>query len=486
MMNRKLIVGLLFIGLIAVWVIKGNAPAERGIARLSFSGLASEKVTGIEIAGKNPIALEKREGLWIVGKREANDAAVQGLLAALGNLKSSNLVTERSSKFPDFELDDAQALRVNISQDGTVVADFWLGKAAKGGSYLRSEGRVFHVKGVFPHQFSKPLSSWVERKLFKFSGADIEKVSATLKGQALWTLVRDQAGILAFAEAMKLPADFRVDQKVQVGLVDAIAGLRVKEFIEEPAVQGKRDESFLLEVQLKGHSEKLSIRLNTNSEGDVFMGVSERSIQALLPLSIAKSLRKSLEDFRNLHPMDFNEGEIKQLTLQDGKKFVRFKRSAEGQWQLESSRPKAKADFVFDPSMVDRRLGFMKALRAGRLGGSKRDFRVLSKHRRFIDLIQADGSKLRLRVGAVRKFGDKKEALVRGNVDGLGYWVDKGSVDRLLGGIETFKKMAPPLGLGNLDPSVLKSLPPQLQEQLRQQIHAEKRKQEMMKQITKK
>ena len=56
-----------------------------------------------------------------------------------------------------------------------------------------------------------------------------------------------------------------------------------------------------------------------------------------------------------------------------------------------------------------------------------------------------------------------------------------------MGGLSTFKKMAPPPsmggGLANIDPAQLANLPPDVRSSILQQIQAEKKKQEMMQRI---
>ena len=81
--------------------------------------------------------------------------------------------------------------------------------------------------------------------------------------------------------------------------------------------------------------------------------------------------------------------------------------------------------------------------------------------------------------------GDERRWLVQGNVDRRVYSLGLGMVERALVPLAALRKrtqMTPPGGLGGLDPNALSKLPPEIRQQIMQQLAQQERERALMEQ----
>ena len=181
----------------------------------------------------------------------------------------------------------------------------------------------------------------------------------------------------------------------------------------------------------------------------------------------AAQLKKHLGDLRDTTLLAFDPSKAQKLVIATaGKKTVLAKEG--GVWKMLEPKTPPK-DFVFEPSLVDRELGQLQALRAAAIADVPEAKAGFAKPSGTVEISLEGGTSQLLKFG-----GDSSTGIyVKGTADGFVYTIDRGARTRLESPLEIFKKPpAPPdmgqmRGLENLPPEIRK----QLEAQLRQQRH---------------
>ncbi len=488
-MNRSTLLVLgVFVALMVAAVALVTRSPERGITRISFADLDTKKVDRLEIGGKNAVNLVKKDDGWYIeGGRRADGDAVQRLLDALGKVKSSDLVTRDSSRFADFEVDDEKGTAVTAFAGKAKLAHLVVGKSASGGAHVRVDEGVFRVGGIYPAVFSRAPGAWVDKKLFTEKNEAATRLDVRLAGTAPYALVKKD-GSWAFENPDVVPKGFRFDANAAKGLVDAVAGVRVKEYEKsDPGAEktGLNDAADVWVLTFSGEgnsSVSYTLRVGNKKEGgsDLWAKVDSRDDVFTLPEFTVKSLKRSATDLRDLKMMSFDVSKAERLSVSDGAVGLTFEKK-DGSWSLvKSSEPKPNG-FELDPSAVERRLSAVADARGLSLATPGND--GLARPSAKVSVTLTGGKVVTLSFGKETKSGGRDVIYARGNADDATYFLAKWSRQSLTGGIKSFEKHAGPPGLGNIDPQALSSLPPDVRESLMKQLQQKQREQQLLKQI---
>ncbi|MEE8410048.1 MAG: DUF4340 domain-containing protein, partial [Myxococcota bacterium] len=181
-----------FVALAVGVVLSITRKAERGVSRVTFKEVDHQSITRVAITGKNPVTLEKDGDAWKVEKngKAADPNMVKRLVEAIPTIDTTDLVTRSSERFAELEVDEEKGARVRAFAGAVELADFWVGKSAKGGSYLRVGDAVYVAPRIYASTFSRQVSQWLQRKLFEDKLADVIRVEVRLAGKPAYTLVK--------------------------------------------------------------------------------------------------------------------------------------------------------------------------------------------------------------------------------------------------------------------------------------------------------
>ena len=471
-----LLAAAVFAGLIAVTYFSLRQPAERGVQRLSFPQYDKDAVTGITITGKNPIELKKADGKWQVSDgKPADETAVKALLEAIGKVDSTDVLTSHTDKYAAMEVDDEKGVHVVASAGAKHVAEFTVGKAAAGATNIRAGDTVYAVRGVFPYAFSKPAAQWHQLKLFTDALDDVSRVEVTLAGAPTYALVKKD-NKWELEDTKIVPDGFRFDPDMARTLASSLVNLSAKEILDkDPGVDT---------TKLNGPTDTFTFTGKDGSKREVHLGASlaDKSVYAkvtgrddvyTLVEITAKNLRKAPTDFRALTLMKLENDKVKKLSIVSDKTKLILEKDGTG-WKVVKSSETAPADFTFDPNQVTSRLSSIGNTRGLRLATwEERAKSPLAKPTATLTMTLDDGKEATLVLGGEGKDTEHATPFVfaRGNVDNEIYIVSKYLVDRLAGGLTTFKKPpAQPQGGGGFDASQLANLPPDVRAQLMKQM----------------
>ncbi len=489
-MNKSTLIAIgIFLALAVGAAFTLTRAPERGISRLSFTEVDPAQVDKLEITGKNPVTLVREGEAWRVeGGKLADGAMVKRLVESIPKMASSDLSTEDKARFAELEVDDEKGARVKAYAAGQPVAEFVVGKSARGGSYVRVGEQVFTVAQVFAPTYSREASQWLEKKLFEDKIDQVTRVEVKVAGATPFALVKkDNAWQLE--DQSVLPKGFRFDANAARGLVAALTTLRAKDvLVEQPAADATglaAGDSFAYLVEEGEGEAKTTTRRELKlgkalADKSAYAQVTGKDDVVTLPEFTVKNLRKAPTDFRDLRLMDLDQGKVVKLVITgETEKLTLVKDGA--LWKLQSASVKPPADFVPDVGMVMRRISALANARAAKVADKPGAAGLGAVS---VAATLEDKRTVTLSFGKTIKEDNQEWIYARGNADSAVYLVNKWTRDNLTGGYQTLQK--PPSeadGLANLDPKTLAGLPPEVREGLLKQIEQKKQQQMLIERL---
>ncbi|MBI5507716.1 MAG: DUF4340 domain-containing protein [Deltaproteobacteria bacterium] len=495
MKKSTLVAVIVFVALALGVVFTLTTKPERGISRLSMSGVVKDKVDRVEVTGKNPVTLVKADGVWKIENGKAADAgAVDRMLDALAKVQSSDLVTRAADRYAELEVDDEKGARVKAYAGKDKVAELVIGKAASGGAYVRADDAVYTASGVNQATFSHDKASWLERKLFDDKIADVKRVEVALAAAKPYALIAE-GDAWKLDDPAVLPKDFRFDANAARSLVSSLVNLRAKDILDaDPGVEktGLADKADVLAYVIEQGTgdTKTTVRRELKlgaalEDKSVYAMVSGKTDVVTLPEYTVKNLKKAVTDFRDLKLMDFDKDKVTKLTIVDGKMKLAFVKVG-ADWKIDSSTEAVPKDFELDPMAVTRRLAALQSARAAKVVDVPPATSGLAAPVAEVTAGLEGKKTVSIAFGKSIKDEDRDVVFARGNADKAVYLVTKWTRENLAGGLKTFKKTAAdPSGLSGLDPKALQGLPPDVRAGLQKQIEDKKRQQEMIERLSK-
>lgn len=473
-----------------VWSKQGDKQ-ERGVSRVSFTGLDLTQVNGLTVTGKHSVALKRQGGTWVVDNgRRADASSVNAALEALLKIDSTSLVTQKAERFEQLKVDSKEGAHVVVRAGDAVVADFVIGSAGAGGSNILWQDKVYSMKRVFAGTFSRPLAAWVDRRLMLTAADEITRVDVKLSGSSAYSLVPDKENSLkwSLADTSVLPEGFRFDHVAAGRVVQTLVGLRAREFVDgksDDLQNGLGVDASRVIVHFKDTKRPVQTLVMGKKAGSnlVYGKLLPQEDTFIFSSHSSGLLTQRPDDFRDLRLVDFQVADVQTLKIRDGTMQAELKRQSNG-WVVSASKPPLPLGFVLDSMAVEARLQVLTTYRAKALAvGVKPRKAKFKKARKWVSVSLQDGSVLRTEFGAEVKVNDEAMLYARGAMDDQMYYADEASLGTVLSDLTSMgKKMAPTQpNLGNLDPNSLSQLPPEIRKQILEQLQQERQKKEMLK-----
>ncbi|MBI3180167.1 MAG: DUF4340 domain-containing protein, partial [Deltaproteobacteria bacterium] len=348
-MKRSTLIAIgVFAALVVAATVTLTRAPERGMARLSFAAVDTAHIDRIEITGKNPVTLVREGEAWRVeGGKLADAAQVKRLVDSIPKMASSDLAGEDPARYAELEVDDEKGARVKALAQGKPVAEFVVGKAARGGSFVRVGDQVFTVAQVFASTYSREAPAWLEKKLLEDKIDEVTRVEVQLAGSAPYALIKKD-NAFALEDRSALPKDFRFDANAARTLVSTLVALRAKDVLaQDPGdeVSGILAGDVYAYTIEQGEGEA---KTTTRRELRVGKALADKSAHAqvsgkpdvvTLPEYTVKNLHKSPVDFRDLRLMDFDQNKVVKLAITgEAEKWVLVKDGTA--WKVQSASVK--------------------------------------------------------------------------------------------------------------------------------------------------
>ena len=232
-MKRLRVLILVLVVLAGAYLIISFSERRGGGPAPLFPMFSGEMAAGIYIyVDGRAVALEKRDGAWIVASEDALPADPAGVSAILEKVASFSLndkVSSNPGKRSVYKV-DTTGVRVGIVDgEGDTTAAFVVGKVGPDyqSSYVRAAGGddVILATGYLRSVFDRGERTWQDRLIFDFKPDDINRIEVKRGGES-YTLARPAAGEWFIAEPESMPCR----QKSATRLVRLLSLLRCDAF----------------------------------------------------------------------------------------------------------------------------------------------------------------------------------------------------------------------------------------------------------------
>jgi hypothetical protein len=454
--------------LIAAMPEAGRGPRPK-LPALDKDAIAKIETTG----GRATYTLTKSGDKWTVapGDYPADGAQINRAVAALAALNLGAMVTDRASNHDKYEV-GGSAMKLTAFTDKGAALRLTIGKETtdRRGAYIRlgDDDNVYIALTRLRELFDKDVNRWRDRSIVQF---DKEKaVALTLRGpQETLSFKKGDDGAWAFdPPPANLPPDYRLDREKVTRLIGSLSNLQATDFDNATDVsidRGLEPPLYVVSATLAG-DQTIAVRLGAESEKDkkVYAQREGASQIYLLASYTMTSLRKSLDDLRDMHVATFDPEQAARLTIVEGARRLTLAKDGE-RWNVAQSTEAVADSFVLDPTKATGLIKSISSLQGVTFVGRAAPAGAgLNPPAGEVIVSLAGGGEKKVTVGGE---GEKDQRYVAG--DGYVYLARKAAVSHILAKLDYFKVAAArsPQQSG-LDPAMLDKLPPQLREQFMQ------------------
>jgi hypothetical protein len=328
--------------------------------------LSQPDITGVQIERKDQRALalsRNSAGTWQITAPTALPAdqdAVSSMLFSLSALNSERLVDEKATDLASYGL-ASPALQVAVTLKDNKTQKILIGDQTPAGNayyaMLAGDPRLFTLAAYNKSNFDKSANDLRDKRLLS---ADFDKVSQIeLLNQSPdkksdLTLARDKD-----AWQILKPKPYRADSS-QVD--DLIRALREAKFETSGAEESNaklaaafKSAKPLATAKVTGASGTQELDIRKDKDGDLAKSSVLEGVYKV-PATLATSLDKTLDDFRNKKLFDFGYQDPNKIELHDGPKSYFLTRSGTDWWGADGKK--------VDASSLDAVLGSLRDLSA--------------------------------------------------------------------------------------------------------------------------
>lgn len=188
MTNKNLFIVFIFLlglyGISLLFTGKSESSFKADLIQVDTTQVNSIIITPKE-KGKEEIILERANNNWQVsnGKVIANTVQnnVTALLSQLAQIKTTRVAAKNPEKWAEYEVEEDNAKRVKIYENGNLVEEFLLGRFSfnqqtrSGTSFIRvaGENEVYAVDGFLSMSISDDFNSYREKSILKIADSQI-------------------------------------------------------------------------------------------------------------------------------------------------------------------------------------------------------------------------------------------------------------------------------------------------------------------------
>lgn len=213
-----------------------NGSFQKILATLDTAQVS--KITIVAPKAEGPFSLNRAGNRWQLardGGKTANvdPAAISNALAELSRLEATQLVSNSSDSWAEYQVDDATGTKITTSGGGDpldIVVGRFEYKQMSGGmtSYVRKAGEdeVYLVKGFFDALFNREASAWRNKTLIKGNASDWMNLTFNYPGMP-FQLFKGSDNV------WRMPDSTAVDQSQVSSYLSTISNLAGTNFVDE-------------------------------------------------------------------------------------------------------------------------------------------------------------------------------------------------------------------------------------------------------------
>lgn len=188
MMNRKVLISIIIIAVLALLLIIGRRERAADVPEIEpWEGEAEEII--IQKKDDARIRMLKKDDRWVLNTEEypADAQAVSKIEKAIRDLVITDLISEKPH-YLRYGL-EAKALRVTAKKEGAVVRDLLIGKKSSTHrhTYIRFPDRpeIYLASGNLVDTFDKPIDDLRDKEIFKVTPKGVESFQLNYGGRRL-------------------------------------------------------------------------------------------------------------------------------------------------------------------------------------------------------------------------------------------------------------------------------------------------------------
>ena len=324
-----------------VWYTRENPPTSEDEDRVSIVDVEEEQIEAVTIRkqGGETITVERGEDeKWKFGggvNVPANDTEIGFMITNLASMEADRVVQEQVADWAPYQLADNGALSVEMQTEEDDPKKIVFGRETPTGSgvYARIEGdpRLFTVYNYVKSSFDKSVFDWRQKKLLSVNPDTVSRVSLDL-GQRDFEFAKIGADEWQILE----PKPLRADDFSVGDLARAVQNAEMTEVLEEGESSGKYPfDSPFAEVEVVDEKGAHTLTLAKVSDEEYRARSSDLPGVYKVSSSLAESLDKQLDDFRNKKLFDFGFAELGQVDARAGETRVNL-RKQEDKWVIAS------------------------------------------------------------------------------------------------------------------------------------------------------
>lgn len=312
--------------------------------------LASDEVRKVVLVREGEtLAFERDEpGPWRLTaplQAAADDYEVKGLVDALASLRIERVVEQEAGDPAAYEIPKAEVSLWVKGKDAPVRLLVGMENPLDKSLFAKREDdpRIVLLASTLKATLDKKLFDFRQKDVFKFTAADVRTVKVRAKDVA-WEAAREASGWSLTSPVAALAAKTKVD-----ALLDALSGLRAKEFAAEEKAEGTLAPFGLdrpdYEVRLSLPASNQEIVFALHKKGETQYATSSLSTKVVaFDGSVLADLDRKVDEMREKKVADFYAWDARRVTVKrDGLEIVAVKEKVgeEDSWLLD---PAAKEE----------------------------------------------------------------------------------------------------------------------------------------------
>jgi len=341
-MNPKTLiiaVGILAVLGGAVYYTKENPPSS-GEDRPKIVSVEKDQIQELTIArpGKDTITVQRGEDdKWNFGPPltiPADSSSIGFMTDTAASLEADRVVEENVTDWKPYGLDEP-SLTLEVKLKDSKSHRVLFGRETPTGSslYARLDGdpRLFTVYSYSKSSFEKEVFDLRDKKLLKLDGDKISRVALNAAGRSIEF---GKSGETSW-QILK-PQPLRADNFTVGDLARAVQNAEMAAVVPEGEPAAPKIDFAKPYATVEAVDEAGAHTLTLAKEGEKYYARSS-DLEGVYEVSstLAESLNKKLEDFRNKKLFDFGFGEVSRLQVRDGETRVTVEKK-DDKWLLTS------------------------------------------------------------------------------------------------------------------------------------------------------
>jgi hypothetical protein len=318
--------------IVALLILRHPEEGERAAARARpVAALAPGILDELEIERKGSRTdIRKDRGMVRVTVPidfPADPTGAGAAFDAMESLQFTDLVTDRSARHAELEVDDRKGVRVIAKKGGRPLLDLVVGKtlAAEHATMVRVTGRaeVWQVHGELHDLFDKSADDWRDRTIAAFPAHHAERIEISAPDGSRIALRKTGAGAGPSVpwEVVESSVEIaKLDSVVANQLVDTMASLKASSFADRAtaAASGLQPPALTVTVSVTG-GQTASLHIGKRGGDDEFFVMNPDLAEIFLVKAAAiERLNRRPIQFRDKTLCDINDADVTAFAVTRG------------------------------------------------------------------------------------------------------------------------------------------------------------------------